>query len=63
MRKEELAKELDVNPRNIIEYRKELEAAGYDIITTSGKYGGYALDGGNPFAYAGIYSEREKSII
>ena len=28
MRKEELAKGLDVNPRNIIEYRKELEAAG-----------------------------------
>lgn len=39
----ELAGELETNPRNIIEYRKELEDAGYTIITIPGKEGGYKL--------------------
>lgn len=39
----ELAEELDTNPRNIPEFRKELEAAGYPIETVSGRYGGYRL--------------------
>lgn len=62
MRKEELAKELDVNPRNIVEYRKELEAAGYDIITTSGKYGGYALDGGTLLPMQGFTAKEKKAL-
>lgn len=44
MSKEELAAELGVNLRNISEYRKELEAAGYRIHTASGIYGGYSLE-------------------
>lgn len=40
----ELADRLETNPRNIIEYRKELEEAGYYIISIPGKYGGYQLD-------------------
>ena len=34
----ELSEELETNPRNIPEYRKELEAAGYPIETVSGRY-------------------------
>lgn len=40
----ELASLLETNPRNIIEYRNELEEAGYIIISMPGKYGGYKLD-------------------
>ena len=40
----ELADLMETNPRNIIEYRKELDAAGYTIISIPGKYGGYQLD-------------------
>ena len=34
---------LETNIRNISEYRKELEEAGYRIESTTGKYGGYRL--------------------
>lgn len=40
----ELAEILETNPRNIIEYKKELGDAGYCIINIPGKYGGYKLD-------------------
>ena len=40
----ELADLLDTNPRNIIEYKRELEEAGYYIISIPGKLGGYRLD-------------------
>lgn len=40
----ELANLLETNPRNIIEYKKELEEVGYYIISVPGKYGGYKLD-------------------
>ncbi len=40
----ELARVLDTNVRNIFEYKRELEDAGYSIITVKGKYGGYMLD-------------------
>lgn len=39
----DLGELLETNPRNIIEYRKELEEAGYYIISIPGKYGGYKL--------------------
>ena len=35
---------LETNKRNIIEYKKELECAGYYINTIRGRYGGYSLD-------------------
>lgn len=41
---EELARSLDTNPRNIREYRKELEAAGYTINSYRGTNGGYQLE-------------------
>ena len=40
----ELARLLETNPRNIPEYKKELEKAGYVIDTVAGRYGGYALN-------------------
>ena len=40
----ELAKILDTNPRNIPEYKKVLEEAGYIIDTVPGRYGGYVLN-------------------
>ncbi len=39
----DLAEMLETNPRNIREYRKELELAGYEIEAQTGKYGGYRL--------------------
>lgn len=40
----ELADILETNPRNIKEYVKELELAGYSIDSIKGKNGGYRLD-------------------
>lgn len=39
----ELADILETNPRNIIEYVRELRDVGYDIKTIPGRYGGYIL--------------------
>lgn len=39
-----LAEHLQTNPRNIREYRRELEEAGYHISETRGRYGGYSLE-------------------
>lgn len=43
MKISELAEALETNPRNIPEFRKELETAGYVILQTRGRYGGYEL--------------------
>ncbi len=45
----EIAEFLETNPRNVPEYRKELENAGYLIETVTGRYGGYRLDRGAMF--------------
>lgn len=39
-----LAQELETNPRNIREFKKELVTAGFNIIEKKGPYGGYMLD-------------------
>lgn len=39
----ELASRLETNPRNIIEFKKELETSGYMIESVKGRYGGYRL--------------------
>ncbi len=44
VKKEEIAEHLGVNVRNISEYRKELEQAGYKVSSIPGKEGGYSLD-------------------
>lgn len=41
----ELAEELEVTVREVTRYKKDLEYAGVNIITTAGKYGGYELQG------------------
>lgn len=41
--KQELAEVLQTNSRNIVEYKRELEKAGYIINVTRGIYGGYKL--------------------
>jgi len=40
----ELAELMETNPRNIIEYKRELEEVGYYILSIPGRYGGYQLD-------------------
>lgn len=44
MNTQALAEELETNPRNIREFKKELEVAGYNIKEIKGRYGGYVLD-------------------
>ena len=39
-----LAQELETNPRNIREFKKELVTAGFNIVEKKGPYGGYMLD-------------------
>lgn len=58
----ELAEILETNSRNIIEYKKELEEAGYYITSVSGKYGGYKLDESSIFPSIKL-SNKEKEII
>ncbi|MDR3215008.1 MAG: WYL domain-containing protein [Bacilli bacterium] len=43
-KKNELAQSLDTNLRNIIEYRKDLYDAGFDITYQNGANGGYRLN-------------------
>lgn len=60
--KQELAQMLETNPRNISEYIKELELAGYMIESTSGKHGGYRLKEEGIFPSLSL-SNNEKDAI
>lgn len=62
MTREELAAELDTNVRNILEYRRELEEAGYVIEGITGKYGGYQLKSGSLLPVAGLYEEELRAL-
>lgn len=62
MTRDEIAWELKTNVRNIAEYRKELEKAGYQIESLSGKYGGYTLVG-DALLPAVAFQEREKQSL
>lgn len=57
-----LAQELKTNPRNIREYRRELEEAGYHISETRGRYGGYSLEKRHTLAVPAM-SEEEKQAL
>ena len=58
----ELAELLETNPRNIIEYKRELSDAGYFIINIPGKYGGYKLD--KTYTIPSLkFTEEEKRIL
>ena len=59
----DLAYELDTNPRNIPEYRKELEAAGYPIETISGIYGGYRLNKNKFFPTVRLTDAEKKAMV
>lgn len=58
----ELANLLETNPRNVIEYKKELEEAGYYIISIPGKYGGYQLDRTSVIPSLKFTEEEKKAI-
>lgn len=58
----ELASLLETNPRNIVEYKKELEEAGYYIISVPGRYGGYQLEKSNIIPALSLMPE-EKEIL
>ena len=60
--KQELARALETNPRNIIEYKNELEKAGYQIETLNGVYGGYKLLRDKDF-HSAFLTEREKELL
>ena len=58
----EFAEEFETNSRNITEYRKELEDAGYVIITIPGKYGGYKLHKEDLFPTLKLSSEEKDAL-
>jgi predicted DNA-binding transcriptional regulator YafY len=62
----ELADLLDTNPRNIIEYKKELDEisvnSGFFIETVPGRYGGYRLNGNVVIPSLKLITE-EKEIL
>ena len=58
----EFAEHFETNPRNIIEYRKELELAGYCIDIIPGKYGGYKLNKSNLFPTLSMTAIEKKAI-
>lgn len=58
----ELADFLDTNPRNILEYKKELEDSGYNIVSIPGRYGGYKLDSTDVFPSI-LLTEKEKDAL
>lgn len=62
MSKEELAKELHTNKRNLVEYRKELEAAGYRIESTTGPYGGYQLASGCYLPVLNLNEDEQRAL-
>lgn len=60
--REELARRLNCNIRNISEYKKELQDAGYYIGSVSGKDGGYYLDENSIFPTLALTSEQIKTL-
>ena len=62
MKKKEIAEALETNPRNIIEFKKELEVAGYAIGYENGPFGGYYLMDNAVFPVAAL-NENERTAI
>lgn len=62
MTRNELAKELHTNTRNILEYKKLIEEAGYVIKSTVGKYGGYRLASGALLPVVGFRTEEVRAL-
>ena len=62
MKSDEIAECLECNVRNIREYRKELEEAGYEIEAVQGKEGGYQLKKGTLFPVVSLTKEEYQAI-
>ncbi len=62
MSTKEIAEVLETNPRNIREFRKELVIAGFNIIETKGRYGGYELDEDTLFPTLRLTDEEIKAL-
>lgn len=60
---DELAALLSTNARNIPEYKKELEMCGYEILSTSGRYGGYYLNKSNLIPSFKLLEEEKYVLI
>lgn len=59
----ELAQALEVNPRNIREYKRELITAGYNIQEIKGRYGGYYLDETSIFPVLRLDKQEEQALL
>lgn len=59
----ELASLLETNPRNIPEYKKELESAGYYIEMVPGRYGGYRLNKDRLFPSVRLTEEEQEGLM
>ena len=58
----QLATELEVNPRNIREFKKELVLAGYNVEEVKGRYGGYILNDQYDLPVT-IFSDEQKDAL
>lgn len=58
----QLADALEVNPRNIREFKKELVLAGYNVEEVKGRYGGYILNDQYDLPVT-IFSDEEKDAL
>ena len=58
----QLASELEVNPRNIREFKKELVLAGYNVEEVKGRYGGYILNDQYDLPVT-IFSDEQKDAL
>lgn len=59
----ELADRLETNPRNILEYKKELEDSGYNIVSIPGRYGGYRLDNVGIFPSVLLMEDEKNALV
>ncbi len=63
MKKQEIADELEVKVRNIIEFKRELENAGYYIESIPGQQGGYLLKDAAFFPLAQLSAQQKESLV
>ncbi|OON96752.1 MAG: hypothetical protein ATN36_04920 [Epulopiscium sp. Nele67-Bin005] len=60
MSRGEIAKILEISPRQVTRYKEDLQTAGIQIIETTGRYGGYELVGNDYFLEAG-FTRKDKA--
>ncbi|WP_295567687.1 YafY family protein [uncultured Holdemanella sp.] len=58
----QLAEALEVNPRNIREFKKELVLAGYNVEEVKGRYGGYILNDQYDLPVT-VFTDEEKDAL